>query len=346
MRHRLLPLLLAALALNGCHRELKVFSYQEDLMHTRWDFSVVAADEALAKAAEQEAAALIHRLDGTLAMWQPQSELSVANGGAGAKGGAALSDDLAEVCSLALEAAKRSHGTFDPTVGPLTQAWYDARQADRLLGPGEIHALMQRVGWQSVTLTAGNNLGLRPRLRFLKPGMRLDFGGIAKGYAQDKAAALLRAHGLVSFLMNAGGQVYAAGHKPDGSAWRVGIVNPRDNAKLVAIVPLSDQVMATSGDYEQFKIVNGKRSHHLLDPRTGSFVDNGVASATSILPLQAGAFPATWADIHGKPVFVLGPAKGLAYLQAADAEGLIISVTPRGLTATATPGLRGLALQL
>jgi thiamine biosynthesis lipoprotein len=331
---------LAAALLGGCAKP-QAFSFQEGLMHTRWDFSLVCRSQDQARAAEQEGAALIARLDETLAMWKPESELSAANRGAAQPQGVTVSADLAEVIGLALQAAQRSHGTFDPTVGPLTQAWYDARTHGRLLGKAEIARLMPAVGWQKVAFDPAAR-----RLRFKAPGMRLDFGGIAKGYAQDRVAELFRRRGLDSFLMNAGGQVYAAGRKPDGSPWKVGIVNPRDSHRLVAALPLSDQCMATSGDYEQYSLVHGVRVHHELDPRTGYFVTNGVCSATSLVPAGAD-HAATWADVHGKPVFVLGPQAGLAYLAAQGAEGLVLVDAGSGpLKASASPSLKGLTLEL
>jgi thiamine biosynthesis lipoprotein len=225
-------------------------------------------------------------------------------------------------------------------VGPLTQAWYDARTHGRILSRAQVASLLPAVGWQKVAFDPAAR-----RLRFKAPGMRLDFGGIAKGYAQDRVAEVYRHRGLTDFLMNAGGQVYAAGRKPDGSAWKVGIVNPRDPLRLVAVLPLTDQGMATSGDYEQFSMVHGVRVHHELDPRSGYFVTNGVCSATSVLPLK-GDHPATWADIHGKPVFVLGPQAGLAYLGAQGSEGVILVEKDGRLRGFVSPGLKGLALDL
>jgi len=328
------------LFMSGCAKP-KVFNYQEDLMHTRWDFSMVARDQAQADAAESEAAALIHHLDETLAMWKPGSEISAANLAASGPGGVTVSAELATVIDLSLRAARDSAGTFDPTVGPLTQAWYDARTHDRILTKVQLRSLLVVVGWQKVQWNAAQR-----RLHFTVAGMRLDFGGIAKGYAQDRAAEVLSAHGIKDFLQNAGGQVYAAGHKPDGSPWRVGIVNPRNAGSIVAVLPLSDQVMATSGDYEQFSMVNGKRVHHLLDPRTGMYVTNGVCSATSILPLAGRDHPAAWADIHGKPVFVLGLKAGLDYLRREKAEGVVIVEQQGSLQGATTDGLRGLDLNL
>ncbi len=99
------------------------------------------------------------------------------------------------------------------------------------------------MGWREVRLDAQSR-----RLRLSRPGMRLDLSGLAKGYAQDQGAVVLKAHGIKSFLMNAGGQVYAAGDKPDGSPWRVGILDPRDSSKVAATLSLQDEVLSTHGD--------------------------------------------------------------------------------------------------
>ena len=311
----------ALLLLAGCERKpLEVHSFQRKLMHTQWDFSLVGRDQAAAEKAFKAASDEIERLDGLLAMWQPQSEVAVANRSAGNPGGVTVSAELGEVISLALQAAKVSEGSFDPTVGPLTQAWYDARQHDRALSPAELATLKPLLGWTQVGWDEKNR-----HLTLPKAGMALDLGGIAKGYAQDRAAVILRGLGFKDFLMNAGGQVYAAGAKPDGKPWRVGILDPRNTEKVACVLELRDEVMATSGDYEQFKVIKGRRLHHILDPRNGEPVSNGIASASSILPLSAGPRAATWADIDGKPVFVKGVKDGLAWLQAQGAEGVVIA---------------------
>lgn len=330
-------LLAALLLLSACARgPLEVHSFQRKLMHTQWDFSVVGRDKAAAEAAVEAAAAEINRLDSLLAMWQPQSEVAQANASAGNPAGVTVSADLGDVISLALEAARASQGSFDPTVGPLTQAWYKAREADRAVSAKELAQLRQLLGWQKVAWDPKER-----RLTLPLKGMALDLGGIAKGYAQDRVAVLLRKRGFDNFLMNAGGQVYAAGQKPDGQSWRVGILDPRNTEKVAAILQLKDEVLATSGDYEQFRVVKGRRLHHILDPRTGEPVANGVASASSLLPLSFGPRAATWADINGKPVFVKGVQDGLAWLQAQKAEGVIISVDAKGMRAVYTPGLKG-----
>jgi thiamine biosynthesis lipoprotein len=328
-------LLASLFFLGACAREpLAVHPYSRDLMHTTWDFQVVARGEAKAQAAVEAAAAEIDRLDGELAMWQPQSELARANASAGSAEGVTLSVELAECIQLSLNAAEASEGAFDITVGPLTQAWWQARREKRMLTAAERARGMALLGWRGVKLE-------KRRLWLPRKGMRLDLGGVAKGYAQDRAAAIFKAHGIKSFLMNAGGQVYAAGKKPDGKAWRVGILDPRDTAKVAAVLDLSDAVMSTSGDYEQFSIIQGRRVHHILDPRTGFSVANGVVSTTAILSLDAGEHSGALADLASTSVFVLGLEKGLRYLGAQSTEGVIITEKNGQLSARITPDLRG-----
>ena len=328
------------LFLSACARgPLEVHSFQRQLMHTTWDFSVVGRDPKAAEAAVDAVAAEISRLDGSLAMWQPQSEVAQANASAGLPQGVTVSADLAEVLTIALQASKDSNGTFDPTVGPLTQAWYNARKDNKIVSPTQLTALRQLLGWQKVGWDPASK-----RLILPLKGMALDLGGIAKGYAQDRTAPIFRQRGFDNFLMNAGGQVYAAGQKPDGKHWRVGILDPRNTEKVAAVLELKDQVLATSGDYEQFSIVKGRRLHHILDPRTGEPVSNGVASASSLLSLSSSAHPATWADIDGKPVFIKGVKDGMAWLQAQGAEGVIISGDPtdaKNMRAVLSDGIRG-----
>jgi thiamine biosynthesis lipoprotein len=332
---RALGLLSAALlGLAACARPpLKAWHESRDLMHTRWDFEVVSRSQAKAQAAVEAAAAEIAGLDAKLAMWQPQSELSRANAAAGSPEGVTLSAELADCVRLALNAAADSGGAFDPTVGPLTQAWWQARQDRRLLTDAQRKAGMALLGWQGVKLE-------KNRLVLPRQGMRLDLGGVAKGYAQDRAALVFKAHGIKRFLMNAGGQVYALGKKPDGTAWRVGILDPRDPAQLAAVLDLEDGVMSTSGDYEQFEIIQGRRVHHLLDPRTGRSVANGLVSATSVMPIGTLEHAGALADLNSTSAFVLGKTKGLEFLGRQSSDGVLIAEEHGRLAAWVTPGLR------
>lgn len=315
----------------------QVFQFQRALMHTQWDFSLVSYSHERAAKAVEAAAARIEDLDRKLAMWRPESELAKANLEA-VNAPVTLSDDLAEVLSLAMKAHAVTGGAFDPTVGPLTQAWYDARMAKRLLTPTQLKELLPLVGAQQISFDPAT------RVLRLKPGMRLDLGGVAKGYAQDQVAAIFAAKGIKAFLMNAGGQVYVKGRKPGGERFVVGVLHPRKQGSLAGKLEIEDEVMATSGDYEQYSIIQGKRVHHLLDPRTGLPVQ-GMASATVLLPIKGG-FPAAWTDCLAK-AYVMGPVAGIALLEKEGALGCLFSESGGKLKAHLTQGAeKRLQLQL
>jgi thiamine biosynthesis lipoprotein len=174
--------------------------------------------------------------------------------------------------------------------------------------------------------------------------MRLDLGSFAKGYAEDRGAGILRKHGIKAFLMNAGGQVYAAGRKPDGSQWAVGIINPRKPGDLVSIMKLEDQGMSTSGDYEQSTFVGGRRYHHIVDPKTGWPVTNGTISVTVITPVgyHEAPGPGSWCDALDTAALVLGMEKGKKLLSGKGLSGVLIHEDKDGkLDADMTDDLKG-----
>ncbi len=172
-------------------------------------------------------------------------------------------------------------------------------------------------------------------------GFVTDLGSLAKGYAQDRAAAILRAQGFKNFLINAGGQVYAAGRKPGGGKWRVGILNPRQQGSLLGSMELEDQGMSTSGDYEQATLIHGKRYHHILDPSTGWPSQSGVASSTVIINFKDYPYPGGWADSLDTAALVLGPVKGKALLESQGVGGVLVLDQNGKLSAVLTKDLAG-----
>jgi thiamine biosynthesis lipoprotein len=330
---RLALLSLACLALAACTQAPKqVFRFQKPLMHTQWDFSLVASDEAKARAAMEKAAAEVERLDKELAMWREDSELHRINAAAG-KGPQKVSPELAELVAMALKTGEESGGSFDISVAPLVQLWYYSLKAKKVPPRAKISEALAKVDYRRI--------GLKGDQLEIPEGMSIDLGGMAKGYAQDRAAALLRKDGIRAFLLNAGGQVYAAGHKPDGEKWRVGIMNPRLPGKVAAIRELEDQCMSTSGDYEQFVAIQGKRYHHILDAKTGYPTTNGVASATVILPFSLSPMPAALSDAIDTPALILGPGKGLDFITRHGASGVVLVVEGKGLRAEISKDLEG-----
>ncbi|SPF54013.1 ApbE family lipoprotein (fragment) [Candidatus Desulfosporosinus infrequens] len=166
-----------------------------------------------------------------------------------------------------------------------------------------------------------------------KAGMSLDLGGIAKGYATDKAIEALKAQGVTSALVNAGGDVRVIGNKSDGKPWRIGVQDPRQTDGVSAKLALTQwDTMETSGDYQRFIMKNGIRYSHLLNPRTG-WQPREVASVTIVNNSS------TYGDILSKPIFVLGIEKGLELLkQFPGTEAVIVTTDGKVVV---TPGLEG-----
>jgi thiamine biosynthesis lipoprotein len=150
------------------------------------------------------------------------------------------------------------------------------------------------------------------------PGMVIDLGGIAKGYAIDRGIEVLRERGVTMALMNAGGDLRCLGTKADGTPWRIGVQNPREKTSIVGVIKVSDGAVATSGDYERYFLQDGVRYHHLLDPATG-MPARACQSVTIV------AQTAEMADVMATAVFVMGPERGLAFIRDhPDIEGMII----------------------
>jgi len=210
-----------------------------------------------------------------------------------------VSDDTLVMLEKSLEYARLSDGAFDITVGPLMELWGFGQGQYRLPAVNEVQSTLALVDYQQVVLDK------QARTVFLPvKGMEIDLGGIAKGYATDRAAQKLRQLGITSALINAGGNVLAIGSKPDGSAWSTGIQDPRDKTKLIAVIKVKDRAVVSSGDYERCFFADGIRYHHILDPSTGQPARQLMA-ATIVAP------GATEADLLSTTLFVLGTGPGM-----------------------------------
>ncbi|MFQ5835694.1 MAG: FAD:protein FMN transferase, partial [bacterium] len=158
------------------------------------------------------------------------------------------------------------------------------------------------------------------RAGFQKKGMQIDLGGIAKGYAVDRAIESLRKNGIRRALVNAGGDLYALGSGPGKEKWQVGIQDPREEDKLLGIIKVKDVGVATSGDYRRYFTIEGRRFSHIVNPKTGQTVQDVPMSVTVIAP------DATTADALATGVFVLGPQKGIELIESLpQVEGMIVS---------------------
>ncbi len=251
-------------------------------------------DEAKAARGAQAVFDEFKRLDHVMTTWLPDSEVSQVNSAAGIKP-VAVSDETFAVIERAQDVAKRTKGVFDITVGAFKGLWkFDQDMDGTLPDPAEVKKRLALIGYKHLRLDK------KKKTVFLaKKGMSITLGGIAKGYAVDKAAQLLYAQGFTNFMIQAGGDMFIAGKK--GTApWMVGIRDPRGAPDaMFALAPVEDRSFSTSGDYERGFVKDGTRYHHILDPRTGQ-----PARASRSVTIRAK--DAFTADAWSKVLFILG----------------------------------------
>jgi thiamine biosynthesis lipoprotein len=270
------------------------------------------ASEADALRAFEKAFDEFERLDRLLSVWHADSDVSRINAGAG-RAPVKVKAETLEVLRTARQVGEWTEGKFDVTFGALTGLWkFDHDQDNRIPRPADVHARLADVDYEAIELDIEHGTVFLPR-----DGMRVHLGGIGKGYAVDRAAAILRGDGVTDFLIQSGGDLYASGTRGD-RPWRAAIRDPRD-AESFAAMNLRDETFSTSGDYERFFIRDGRRYHHILDPDRG-LPARGCRSVTIV------ARQAILADALSTGVFVLGPQAGMALIEKLpDVEGVIVT---------------------
>ena len=215
------------------------------------------------------------RIEGLEKEWSvtdENSEIYQANHSNGSP--VTLSEATKEVVEFALHMAEETGGALEPTIYPVLEAWGFTTDENRIPSSEELQALMEHVGYEKVSLD-GNMIRL-------PEGTELDLGAVGKGYAADVAAEVIKEQGVKSALLDLGGNIQAVGSKPDGTDWRLGIRNPFGDGQI-GMLRASDCAVVTSGRYERYFIgEDGKKYTHIIDPKTGYPVDNGLVSVTIV----------------------------------------------------------------
>ena len=259
----------------------------------------------------------ISKLEKLFNFFSPDSEISKINKNAGISE-VKVSPDILDLLEKAMYVSKETGGAFDVTIGPVERL-YDFHKKIKP-EEDEIRRNLPLVNYRDLIIHR-NRLTVFLR----KKGMLIDPGGIAKGYAADKAAEVLKEQGIRSGIVAVAGEIRTFGTKPDGKPWRIGIKNPRardHEDDIMATIELSDMAISTSGDYERFFIADGKRYHHLLNPRTGH-------SARECKCVSVIANKGVFTDAFATGVFVLGPEKGMKVLEKLGFDGMIIDSQDR-----------------
>lgn len=227
-----------------------------------------------------------------------------------------------------MQISQRTEGAFDITFGPLASLWKPPAQGSlpSLPTPAAIRQALTLVGHRQITLDYD-----KTTVQLARQGMRIEFGAIAKGYAVDQMVRVLRSRQLLDFIVDGGGDLFVSGRHPE-RAWRVGIKDPRKPETYFASFASKDRAVVTSGDYERFFVRDGKRYHHILDPRTGQPA-SGLSSVTVLHQ------SACQADALSTAAFVLGPRKGQEFLSKLEGVDYLM-VTTRG-SILVSPDLKG-----
>ena len=274
--------------------------------------TAVAPDEQWAHDAIEQGFAEIHRLEQILSTWIPDSELSRINAAAGQQAIEAGPETI-ELLEHSLEMARLTEGSFNIAVGPAVEAWNVSREG-RIPTQGELDATRPLMDFSAIQIDkeAGT-------VYLARSGMRLDIGGIGKGYAADFAARVMREAGASAGVVAISGDIKTFGHLPDGQRFTFGIQHPREeNGITIGQLELEDEAVSTAGDYQRYFEKDGIRYHHILDPQT---LQPARLSQSVTIVAKTGVL----ADGLDTGIFVMGPEKGLALIERLPGvEGVIV----------------------
>ena len=242
--------------------------------------------------------------------------------------GVQVSDDLYHVLRDAIQYSRRTGGAFDITVRPLVQLWKQAAARNSLPTSSEITAALEKTGSKYIRLEKNN------RVVLTKPGMKLDLNAIAPAFAVDLITRILEKYGIRNFMVDGSGEISCKGDQSGQQGWRVGVHDPsgKNGEEVLGILRLKDSAVSTSGNYERFYLIGGKKYSHIIDPRTGQPA-NRVVSATVVAPTaeEANAYSTPLCVLGGKEgIKRVSAVKGVEALVLENRDGNIISYESRG----------------
>jgi FAD:protein FMN transferase len=312
-------------------RPIEVDGGYREIMGTFARVVAVAKHERQARRYIEAGFGELVRIDKMMSDYKPDSELSKVNREAFANP-IKVSPELFEILQKSVEFSRLSNGAFDITVGPLVDLWHKAGETNVMPDENTLAATKARVGYEKLILDANAQT-----VRFAVEGMRLDLGGIGKGYAVDKAVEAMRRRGAIGGMVDSGGNIRCFGTPADTDTWLVGLQNPKSagtdtdlpelhgavgTGQVLMVLKLNDMAVATSGDYRRFVTIDGKKVSHIIDTNTGAGADR-LSSDTII------AATAVDADGLSTAVNVMGAEKGLALVESLDGvEAILITAEP------------------
>ncbi|NLM13774.1 MAG: FAD:protein FMN transferase [Epulopiscium sp.] len=272
-------------------------------------------DEDKAKKAIEESAKRIQEIENKMTVNQEKSEVIQINENSG-KNFVQISPDTFYVIEKAKHYSDLTEGAFDLTIEPIVKLWGIGTEHARVPKQEEIDDLLDLVDYKDVILDKNTQ-----QVKLNKKGQAIDLGAIAKGYTGDEVKKILKENGIKTAFVNLGGNVVTLGSKLDGSPWRIGVQNPLDErGKHIAVIEVVDETIVTSGNYERYFMENGKRYHHIIDPKTGYPAEAGIISSTIVTDASIDA------DALSTSVYVLGLEKGMALIESLEnVEAVIVT---------------------
>lgn len=322
MRH-LLFLLLILIQATACDAK-REHLIQGRTMGTTYQVKVVTSSFGGIAGVKEKIDKRLEEINRSMSTYQKDSEISRFNRFKEVGQKFIISNDFFQVMRAGQKIYRLSGGAWDGTVNPLVGLWGFGRRGrqDKVPPNSEIAALLPDIGFANIDVV---NPGFLVKKR---AAVTVDLSSIAKGYGVDAVAALLRNLGYKDYLVEIGGEIFAAGRRKDDTRWRIGINRPRADAafdEVYKVVDIHNQAFATSGDYRNFFEVDGIRYSHVIDPRSGYPVSNGVAGVSIV------AGTCTFADGLATAIMVMGPKSGLELINRLESvEGLIVVAGPDG----------------
>jgi len=291
----------------------QVFKKVMKLMGNRFELGVVAEDETWAEERIMAGVREIQRIERLLTTYDDNSETSLINAHAGLTP-VAVSRETFDLIDRSIRISYITQGAFDITYGSVDRRlWNFDTTLQQLPDKETARQMVRLINYRNIILDNEKSTVL-----LKEKGMRIGFGGIGKGYAAEKARAVMQQMGVVSGIVNASGDLTAWGHQPDGNPWTIGIVNPNAAGEIFSWLSVTDMALATSGNYEKYVIIDGKRYSHTINPRTGLPV-TGIKSVTILCS------NAEIADAMATPVMIMGIEAGLDMInQMKDIEAVLI----------------------
>ncbi|SEI45429.1 thiamine biosynthesis lipoprotein [Dyadobacter koreensis] len=283
------------------------------LMGSRFDISIVADDTLSAEANIDTVIAEITRIENLISDWKETSQVSAINRNAGIQP-VKVDSELFELTKRAIRLSEMTNGTFDISFGSMEKVWkYDGSMTE-IPSAEIVKRSVAKVGYKNIILDSLNST------IFLKlEGMKIGFGSIGKGYAADRGRNVMRARGIDAGIVNASGDMSTWGTQPNGKDWKIGITDPRDTRKLLGTITIKEASVVTSGNYEKYIEIGGKRFSHIINPLTG-YPATGLSSVTVIGP------EAEIANGFSTALIVLGERAGLEIIKKfPDYQCIIVS---------------------